>query len=88
MSVLTNSVHKPLEFSFTTLYFCCCHSYLNVTGSDSLQHQQQKEETALTKCMCGSSCHRHCWCLGTVPRVGLSPDPQSWISFKNYLTNE
>lgn len=46
MSVLTNSVHKPLEFSFTTLYLGYCHSYLNCTGfSDA---EQQKEETSLT----------------------------------------
>lgn len=84
VSLLTNSVHKSLEFSFTTLYFGYCHSYLNCTGFS--EAEQQKEETSLTKCILwqfmsqaydsssvtdtGASALSHLWDYHLIPRAG------------------
>lgn len=73
VSVLTNSVHKPLEFSFTTLYLGCCQSYLNFTGSDSLKHNSRRKKHPWQKRMLWQFMSRalpQLWDWPLIPKAG------------------
>jgi len=66
VSVLSNSVHKALEFSFAILYADCCSAYQNVIGSAFCkiifrQAQQQNREVTLTKFTLRQSISQALW---------------------------